>query len=118
MVPAAPDRGCGAMMRSLRAVAPETVQFPFLMIPPHKLKWLFVFKTVLVLVSSVAVVISMTQKAGGTGDIWNLPYGVHGSARRWLILSCVSSYTGSWYANTPPTIQTLTAQGYHGDQHP
>lgn len=74
-----------------------TVQFPFLMIPPHKLKWLFVFKTVLVLVSSVAVVISMTMKAGGTGDIWNLPYGVSGSARRWLILSCVSSYTGSWY---------------------
>ncbi|KAK7187833.1 hypothetical protein DPSP01_010878 [Paraphaeosphaeria sporulosa] len=73
-----------------------TVQFPFLMIPPHKLKWLFVFKTVLVLVSSVAVVISMTQKAGGTGDIWNLPYGVSGSTRRWLILSCVSSYTGSW----------------------
>jgi NCS1 family nucleobase:cation symporter-1 len=38
----------------------------------------------------------MTTKAGGTGDIWNLPYGVHGTARSWLILSSLSSITGGW----------------------
>lgn len=38
----------------------------------------------------------MTQKAGGTGDIWNQDYKVHGSARSWLILSSLSSITGGW----------------------
>jgi len=72
------------------------VQFPFLLIPPHNLKWFFVAKCTLVIVSSVAVVITMTSKAGGTGEIWSLPYGVHGEARSWLILSSLSSITGGW----------------------
>ena len=42
---------------------------------------------VLVLTCSVAVVITMTSKAGGTGAIWDLPYEVDGTARSWLILS-------------------------------
>ncbi|KAH8895898.1 allantoin permease [Thozetella sp. PMI_491] len=73
-----------------------TIQFPILLIPPHKLKWFFVAKCVLVLTCSVAVVITMTSKAGGTGAIWDLPYGVEGSARSWLILSSLSSITGGW----------------------
>ncbi|KAK3690534.1 allantoin permease [Podospora appendiculata] len=73
-----------------------SIQFPILLIPPHKLQWFFVAKCVLVITTSVAVVITMTTKAGGTGDIWNLPYGVDGSARSWLILSSLSSITGGW----------------------
>lgn len=92
-----------------------TLQFPILLIPPHKLKWFFVAKCgmlcrlrklmpvtyandllVLVMVTSVAVVITMTRKAGGTGDIWNQPYQVSGSTRSWLILSSLSSITGGW----------------------
>jgi cytosine/uracil/thiamine/allantoin permease len=38
----------------------------------------------------------MTKKAGGTGDIWNQEYTVHGSMRSWLILSSLSSITGGW----------------------
>jgi len=72
------------------------VQFPILLIPPHKLKWFFVCKCILVITASIATVITMTSKAGGTGDIWNLPYGVHGTARSWLILSSLSSITGGW----------------------
>ncbi|KAM0275868.1 hypothetical protein ACHAQH_007340 [Verticillium albo-atrum] len=72
------------------------VQFPILLIPPHKLKWFFVTKVVLVLSTSTAAVIYMTSRAGGTGDIWDQPYQVHGSARRWLILSSISSITGGW----------------------
>ncbi|EOO03177.1 putative ncs1 allantoate transporter protein [Phaeoacremonium minimum UCRPA7] len=53
-------------------------------------------RLLLVIVSSVAVVITMTSKAGGTGNIWNLPYGVDGEARSWLILSSLSSITGGW----------------------
>ncbi|KAM0331309.1 hypothetical protein ACHAQA_002979 [Verticillium albo-atrum] len=72
------------------------VQFPILLIPPHKLKWFFITKVVLVLTTSTAAVIYMTSRAGGTGDIWDQPYQVHGAARRWLILSSISSMTGSW----------------------
>lgn len=73
-----------------------SIQFPFLLTPPHKLQWFFMFKTVVVVVTSVAVVIAMTSKAGGTGDIWNQEYTVHGSQRSWLILSSFSSITGGW----------------------
>jgi nucleobase:cation symporter-1, NCS1 family len=73
------------------------VQFPILLIPPHKLKWFFIAKVVLVIVCSVAMVISMTHQAGGAGDLWNLPYAVPaGPTRSWLILSSLSSITGGW----------------------
>jgi len=72
------------------------VQFPILLIPPHKLQWFFIAKCILVITCSVAVVITMTSKAGGTGEIWSLPYGVDGTSRSWLILSSLSSITGGW----------------------
>src|SRR3569833_3525344 len=78
-----------------------TVQFPILLIPPHKLKWFFIAKCVLVITCSVAVVITMTSKAGGTGEIWSLPYEVDGAARSWLILSSLSSITGGWAVSFP-----------------
>ncbi|KAM0639918.1 hypothetical protein ACHAQF_006200 [Verticillium nonalfalfae] len=83
------------------------VQFPILLIPPHKLKWFFVTKVVLVLSTSTAAVIYMTSRAGGTGDIWDQPYQVHGSARRWLILSSISSITGGWYVSFGPLLLSL-----------
>jgi len=74
-----------------------SIQLPFLLTPPHKLKWFFSFKAAVVLISSVGVVIAMTSKAHGTGDIWNQSYGVPpGAKRNWLILSSMSSITGSW----------------------
>ncbi|KAL2820643.1 NCS1 allantoate transporter [Aspergillus granulosus] len=73
-----------------------SIQVPFLLTPPHKLKWFFVFKSVIVITSSVAVVITMTSKAGGTGEIWSQEYRVFGETRRWLILSSLSSCTGGW----------------------
>lgn len=45
------------------------IQFPTLLIPPHKLKWFFVTKAVVVFVVCTAVVIAMSLKAGGTGEI-------------------------------------------------
>ncbi|KAH8893589.1 putative allantoin permease [Thozetella sp. PMI_491] len=73
-----------------------TVQLPILLIPPHKLRWFFVFKVFIVLTVSVAVVIAMTKQAGGTGNIWDQEYTVSGSARSWLILSNFSSVCGGW----------------------
>lgn len=73
-----------------------TIQFPILLIPPHKLKWFFVFKVVVTVTASVGTVIAMTSKAGGTGDIWNQEYRVDGSQRSWLILSSMMSVAGGW----------------------
>ncbi|KAJ5485660.1 hypothetical protein N7539_005648 [Penicillium diatomitis] len=73
-----------------------SIQFPFLLIPPHKLRWFFVFKTVVVLVTSVAMIIYLCVQAGGAGDIWAQEATVSGSAKNWLILSSMSSITGSW----------------------
>ena len=72
------------------------LQFPFLLIPPHKLRWFFVFKTVVVMTTSVAVVIALCIQAGGAGDIWVQKPTVSGSTKSWLILSSMSSITGGW----------------------
>lgn len=47
-------------------------------------------------ITCVATVITMTKKAGGSGDIWRQDYGVYGAKRSWLILSSLSSITGGW----------------------
>ncbi|KAI5267440.1 uridine permease-like protein Fui1 [Aureobasidium subglaciale] len=73
-----------------------SIQFPFLLTPPHKLKAFFWFKAIVVIIVSIATVIYMTQLAGGTGDIWKQEYQVHGSRRSWLIMSSLMSVAGSW----------------------
>lgn len=73
-----------------------SIQFPFLLIPPHKLKWFFIFKVVVTVTVSVAVVIAMTSKAGGTGDIWDQEYRVSGSERNWMILASMMSQSSGW----------------------
>ncbi|KAJ5911115.1 uncharacterized protein N7473_000418 [Penicillium subrubescens] len=73
-----------------------SLQFPLLLIPPHKLRWFFVFKTVVVLVTSVATVIALCVQAGGAGEIWAQQATVSGSAKDWMILQSMSSITGSW----------------------
>ena len=73
-----------------------SVQFPILLIPPHKLRWFFVFKTVIVLTAATGTVIGMTQLASGTGTIWEQQPTVSGSTRAWLIVSSMSSMTVGW----------------------
>jgi len=73
-----------------------SIQFPILLIPPHKLRWFFVFKAIVVLTAAVGTVIGMSLLANGTGDIWNQQATVTGSTKAWLILSSMSSMTGGW----------------------
>lgn len=73
-----------------------SIQFPILLIAPHKLKWFFVFKAVVVLVVCTATVIAMTVKAGGSGDIWDQEYTVHGAERSWLTLASMMSVASGW----------------------
>ena len=40
-----------------------SIQFPILLIPPHKLRWFFVFKAIVVLTAAVGTVIGMSLLA-------------------------------------------------------
>lgn len=73
-----------------------SVQFPILLISPHKLKWFFVMKAVIVLTAAFGTVIGMTQLAGSAGDIWSQEPTVSGATKAWLIVSSMSSMTGGW----------------------
>ncbi|KAK9458130.1 permease for cytosine/purines, uracil, thiamine, allantoin-domain-containing protein [Dipodascopsis uninucleata] len=73
-----------------------TIQLPVLLIPPHKLRWFFVFKAVVVTASAIGVAAGMCHLASSSGDIWKQEPTVHGSTRNWLILSCMMSNTGGW----------------------
>ncbi|EXJ78857.1 hypothetical protein A1O1_09259 [Capronia coronata CBS 617.96] len=84
-----------------------TVQFPFLLTPPHKLRWFFVFKAVFVIAAAVGTVIGVCTRAGGSGDIWDQKPLYHGSERSWLILSYMTSLTGGW-ATMATNIPDLT----------
>lgn len=72
------------------------VQLPLLLIPPTKLRWLFIVKLFGAPVAALAMMGWTVHKAGGGGAIFQLPGTVHGSTRAWLWLSCMSSVTGSW----------------------
>jgi NCS1 family nucleobase:cation symporter-1 len=72
------------------------VQFPILLTPPHKLRFFFAFKTLIVLVVCTTTVIVMVRKAGGIGDIWNQEYSDSGSARTWKIIHNFSAQCGGW----------------------
>ena len=57
------------------------VQLPFMLIPTHRLQYMFWAKTVPVLPTALAMVIWITTKAGNGGDFFNQPPTVHGSER-------------------------------------
>ncbi|KAK6954991.1 hypothetical protein Daesc_002621 [Daldinia eschscholtzii] len=72
------------------------IQFPLLMIPSHRLQYLFWVKTVLVTPMALAMVIWITVVAGGQGDFFYAPATVSGSTRAWLWLSNLTSVTGGY----------------------
>ncbi|KAI1842529.1 hypothetical protein JX265_012659 [Neoarthrinium moseri] len=73
-----------------------SIQLPFLTIQPHKLKWFFVFKAFVTITAAVGTTIAVCTMAGGSGDIWNQTPTVSGWTRSWLIVSTLTSQTGSW----------------------
>lgn len=73
------------------------IQFPVLLIPPHRLMWFFVFKVVVTVTVSIAVVIAMTSMAGGAGNIWEQEYRIPaGSQRSWVIMASLMSQSSGW----------------------
>ncbi|KAK9357916.1 permease for cytosine/purines, uracil, thiamine, allantoin-domain-containing protein [Lipomyces starkeyi] len=68
-----------------------SIQFPILMNPPHKLRWFFIFKAIVVIASSIGVAAGMVKYASSSGDIWAQEPRVHGSQRAWLIMTAMMS---------------------------
>jgi NCS1 family nucleobase:cation symporter-1 len=73
-----------------------SVQLPFLLIQPHKLKWFFVLKAFVTITAAVGTTIAVCRMAHGTGSIWEQQPAVSGWTRSWLIVSTLTSQTGSW----------------------
>lgn len=73
-----------------------TIQFPILLIPPHKMRWLFVVKIVMCMGTIVGMTIWTCVRGGGSGEIWNQHASVSGSSRSWLIMWALNSCTASW----------------------
>lgn len=72
------------------------IQLPLLLIPPTKLRWLFIIKLIAAPVAAIATMGWIVHKAGGSGELFHLPETVHGSQRAYLWLSSMSAVTGSW----------------------
>ncbi|KAF2160198.1 hypothetical protein M409DRAFT_70563 [Zasmidium cellare ATCC 36951] len=72
------------------------LQLPFMLIPTHKLQYMFWAKTVLVAPTALAMVIWISVKAGNGSDFFNQPARVSGSEKAWLWLSSMTSITGGF----------------------
>ncbi|KAH8894284.1 NCS1 allantoate transporter [Thozetella sp. PMI_491] len=72
------------------------LQLPLLLIPTHRLQYLFWLKTALVTPMAIAMVIWISVQAGGAGDFFYAPATVSGSTRAWLWLSSLTSVTGGF----------------------
>jgi NCS1 family nucleobase:cation symporter-1 len=72
------------------------IQLPLLLIPPTRLRYLFMVKLVAAPITAIATMGWIVHKAGGSGELFNLPETVHGSQRAYLWLSSMSAVTGSW----------------------
>ena len=72
------------------------IQLPLLLIPPTRLRYLFVVKLIAAPITAIATMAWCIHKAGGGGALFDLKPQVHGQTYVWLWLSCMSSVTGSW----------------------
>ena len=72
------------------------IQLPLLLIPPTRLRYLFMVKIVAAPITAIATLGWIVHKAGGGGELFNLPETKFGSERAYLWLSSMSAVTGSW----------------------
>ncbi len=72
------------------------LQLPLLLIPTHRLQYLFWVKTALVTPMALGMTIWICVQAGGGADFFYAPATVSGSTRAWLWLSSLTSITGGY----------------------
>lgn len=59
------------------------IQVPLMMIPPRKMRYLFLVKSVVVLIAAFALLGWSINKAGGSGKIFAAGSTLSGSAKSW-----------------------------------
>lgn len=64
------------------------IQLPLLLIPPTRLRWLFIVKLIAAPITAVATLGWCVHKAGGSGSLFNQQPKVHGSQYAYLWLHC------------------------------
>ncbi|KAK5137135.1 hypothetical protein LTR08_000640 [Meristemomyces frigidus] len=72
------------------------IQLPLLLIPPTRLRYLFIVKLIAAPITAIATMAWCVHKAGGGGALFDQKPQVHGSQYAYLWLHCMSSVTGSW----------------------
>jgi nucleobase:cation symporter-1, NCS1 family len=72
------------------------IQLPLLLIPPTRLRYLFIVKLVAAPITALATMGWCVHRAGGSGEIFQLQATLTGSAKAWRWLQAMSSVTGSW----------------------
>jgi len=73
-----------------------SIQLPLLLIPPTRLKWLFIVKLIAAPITAIATMAWCVHKAGGGGALFDQTPKVSGSQYAYLWMSCMSSVTGVW----------------------
>lgn len=80
------------------------IQLPLLLIPTHRLQYLFTVKGVLVVPMVLAMTIWISVKAGAaSSDFFREPATVSGSTRAWLWLSSLVSHPAMFSCFSSPS---------------
>lgn len=72
------------------------LQLPFVLIPPHRMKWFFYLKATLMLATSLGIVGYLVHRAGTSGEIFNQRPAVDGSQRAWLTVYMLFQSVCGW----------------------
>ncbi|KZT61455.1 NCS1 nucleoside transporter family [Calocera cornea HHB12733] len=88
------------------------IQLPFLLIPAHRIRWLFLVKSVAVTITGVSMMVWAFVVTGGAGAIFGQGASVSGSRLAWAWLSGLNSVLGN-YATLSVNIPDFTRLAQH-----
>lgn len=88
------------------------LQFPFMLVSPQKIRWLFLAKGIIVPITWLAMLIWAFVKSPGSGTILSAGATIHGSALSWAWLSALNSALGN-YATLAVNIPDFTVRWIH-----
>jgi NCS1 family nucleobase:cation symporter-1 len=89
------------------------IQFPFLLVSPQKIRWLFAIKAVIVPCAWLAMMIWAFVKTDGAKAIFVQKATLHGSALSWAWLTALNSALGN-YATLAVNIPDFTVSNSKG----
>lgn len=72
------------------------LQLPFVLIPPHRMKWFFYLKAALMMATSLGIVGYLVRRAGTSGAIFDQRPAVEGSQRAWLTVYMLFQSVCGW----------------------